>query len=138
MANLKNIKKGDKVILRLFSGAFSGVKEVEKADANYIYFETGKGKSKFSKKTGKMIEPAPKSERFASYIEEYDAKIAAAEAKKKQKKEETSKKPVKKVAAPKSAQKDPSESKAAPKKPVKKVVKRIVRKAAKEEVEELD
>lgn len=94
---IKDIKKGDKVILRLFTGAFSGVKEVEKADASNIYLTTGKGPSKFSKKTGKMIEPAPKSERFASYIEEYDEKIAKAEMDKKAK-ATSKKKPAKKVA----------------------------------------
>ena len=73
--DLKNVKKGDKVIMRLFTGAFSGVKEVEKADKDFIYFETRKGMSKFSKKTGKMVEPAPKNERFASYIEEYDEDV---------------------------------------------------------------
>ena len=84
MSNLKNIKKGDKVIMRLFTGAFSGAKVVEKADANFIYFTTGKGLSKFSKKTGKMLEPAPKNEAYANYIEEYDADVEAAEIAKKE------------------------------------------------------
>lgn len=84
MANLKNIKKGDKVIMRLFTGAFSGVKEVEKADKDYICFTTGKGMSKFSRKTGKMVEPAPKTEAYANYIEEYDEDIAAEEIAKKE------------------------------------------------------
>ena len=84
MANLKNIKKGDKVIMRLFTGAFSGVKVVEKADANFIYFTTGKGMSKFSRKTGKMIDPAPKTEAYANYIEEYDADVEAEEVAKKE------------------------------------------------------
>ena len=83
MADLSNIKKGDKVIMRLFTGAYSGVKEVEKADKSYISFTTKKGESKFSRKTGKMVEPAPKSERFANFIEPYDPKVEAAEAKKK-------------------------------------------------------
>lgn len=74
-SNLKGIKKGDKVIMRLFTGAFSGVKEVEKADKEFIYFTTGKGLSKFSKKTGKMVEPAPKSEKYANFIEEYDQDV---------------------------------------------------------------
>ena len=85
MANLKSIKKGDKVIMRLFTGAFSGVKEVEKADKEYIYFTTGKGMSKFSRKTGKMVEPAPKNEAYANYIEEYDEDVAVEEAAKKEK-----------------------------------------------------
>lgn len=85
MANLKNVKKGDKVIMRLFTGAFSGVKEVEKADKDFIYFTTGKGMSKFSRKTGKMLEPAPKNETYANYIEEYDAGVEAEEVAKKEK-----------------------------------------------------
>ena len=85
MADLKSIKKGDKVIMRLFTGAFSGVKEVEKADKEYIYFTTGKGMSKFSRKTGKMVEPAPKNEVYANYIEEYDEDVAVEEAAKKEK-----------------------------------------------------
>ena len=99
MSDLANIKKGDKVIMRLFTGAFSGVKEVEKADKSYIYFTTGKGMSKFSKKTGKMVDPAPKSERFANYVEEYDEKVAKAEEKKKAQRGKATKeeKPVKKV-----------------------------------------
>lgn len=84
MANLKNVKKGDKVIMRLFTGAFSGVKVVEKADANFIYFTTGKGMSKFSRKTGKMVDPAPKNETYANFIEEYDADVEAEEVAKKE------------------------------------------------------
>ena len=100
MSGLSGLKKGDKVIMRLFTGAFSGVKEIEKADKSYIYFTTGKGMSKFSKKTGKMVDPAPKNERFANFIEEYDEKVAKAEEKKKAqrgKKVTEEKKPVKKV-----------------------------------------
>lgn len=118
MADLKNIKKGDKVIMRLFTGAFSGVKEVEKVDKTGIYFTTGKGLSKFSIKTGKMVDPAPKSERFANYIEEYDEKVAKAEAKKK---------------LAKANKKAAKEEEPAPKKKVKKVAKR----KSQEDVEEL-
>ena len=58
MANLKNIKKGDKVILRLFTGAFVGAKVVEKADAKQIGFTNVKGvKMIFDKATGKQISP---------------------------------------------------------------------------------
>lgn len=118
MADLKGIKKGDKVIMRLFTGAFSGVKEVEKVDKTGIYFTTGKGMSKFSIKTGKMVDPAPKSERFANYIEEYDEKVAKAEAKKK---------------LAKATKKATKEEEPAPKKKVKKVAKR----KSQEDVEEL-
>ena len=106
MANLKNIKKGDKVIMRLFTGAFSGVKEVEKADKDFIYFTTGKGMSKFSRKTGKMVEPAPKTEAYAKYIEEYDAEVEAEEVAKKEKaRKERAKKLAKEKAAAKSVKK---------------------------------
>lgn len=118
MADLKNIKKGDKVIMRLFTGAFSGVKEVEKVDKTGIYFTTGKGLSKFSIKTGKMVDPAPKNERFANYIEEYDEKVAKAEEKKK---------------AGKGKAKAAKEEEPAPKPKKKKVVKR----KSQEDVEEL-
>lgn len=83
--SLANVKKGDKVIMRLFTGAFSGVKEIEKADKNFIYFTTAKGMSKFSRKTGKMLEPAPKNETYANYIEEYDEDVEAEEMAKKEK-----------------------------------------------------
>ena len=66
--NLSNVKKGDKVILYLFTGLACSVKEVLKADKNTITIETNRGPSVFSRKTGKMIEPEVKSERFASYI----------------------------------------------------------------------
>lgn len=101
--SLANVKKGDKVIMRLFTGAFSGVKEVEKADKNFIYFTTGKGMSKFSRKTGKMVEPAPKNETYANYIEEYDEDVEAEEMAKKEKArtERTKKKKAEKAASKK-------------------------------------
>lgn len=106
MADLKNIKKGDKVIMRLFTGAFSGVKEVEKADKDFIYFTTGKGMSKFSRKTGKMVDPAPKNETYANYIEEYDEDVEAEEVAKKEKaRQERAKKLAKEKAAAKAEKK---------------------------------
>lgn len=87
MADLKSIKKGDKVMLRLFTGAFVEAKEVEMADKNRIGFTNKKGiKMVFDKATGKQTQPEPKSERFASYVEPYDAKVEAAEIEKKVKK----------------------------------------------------
>lgn len=117
MADLKGIKKGDKVIMRLFTGAFSGVKEVEKVDKTGIYITTRKGLSKFDIKTGKMVDPAPKNERYANYIEEFNEKVAKAEAKKKlskkaDKEEEPAPKKkasVKKVAKKKKSQEDMEE-----------------------------
>lgn len=148
MANaLANIKKGDKVIMRLFTGAFSGVKEVEKADKSFIYFTTGKGMSKFSKKTGKMIDPAPKSERFANYIEEFDADVAKAEETKKSKslKKAAKAKAVKAEAKAKATEEEleededdleEEEEEEAPKKKAAKKIKKVVKKAAKKVVED--
>ena len=120
MADLKNIKKGDKVIMRLFTGAFSGVKEVEKVDKTGIYLTTKKGMSKFDIKSGKMVEPAPKSERYANYIEEYDEEAAKAGEKKR------------------SGKSDKAEEKQEEKKPVKKAKKVVKKKATENDVEELD
>lgn len=94
MANLKSIKKGDKVMLRMFTGAFVEAKEVEMADKSRIGFTNKKGvKMVFDKTTGKQVQPEPKSEKFANYIEEYDAEIEAAEiAKKANKKPKATKK----------------------------------------------
>lgn len=150
MANLKNIKKGDKVIMRLFTGAFSGVKEVEKADKDFIYFTTGKGMSKFSRKTGKMVDPAPKSEAYANYIEEYDPDVEAEEVAKKEEARMKRSENAKKEKAAAKAEKKKKKSKPEPEEidededeeeeeapaPKKKVAKKAVKKAAKKSVEE--
>ena len=100
MANLKNIKKGDKVILRLFTGAFVGAKVVEKADAKQIGFTNVKGvKMIFDKATGKQISPEPKKPQFASYLDLYDEKVEKEEAAKKVRKPKEDKKKAK-VTAP--------------------------------------
>lgn len=93
MADLKGIKKGDKVILRLFTGAFVGAKVVEMADAKKIGFTKLNGvKMVFDKETGKQMIPEPKKPRFASYIEVYDEKVEAAEAAKKSSKKKSKEK----------------------------------------------
>ena len=72
MANLKSIKKGDKVILRMFTGAYVEAKEVEKADAKSLSFTNKKGiEMKFDKATGKQISPEPKKPVYANYVEEW-------------------------------------------------------------------
>ena len=84
MADLKSIKKGDKVMLRMFTGAFVETKEVEMADKTRIGFTNKKGvKMVFDKATGKQITPEPKSEKFANYLETYDAEVEAKELAKK-------------------------------------------------------
>lgn len=99
--SLANLKKGDTVILHMFTGIAVGVKEVLAADKTTVTLETRVGKAKFSKKTGKQVEPKAKSERFANYITEDDGSYQPAEKsapKKKSKKDEV-KKPAKKVKA---------------------------------------
>ena len=104
MANLKNIKKGDKVILRLFTGAFVEANTVEMADAKKIGFTNKKGiKMVFDKATGKQIAPEPKSERFASYLDDWDEKTEQEELAKKNKPKE--KKADKKAEKPSKAKK---------------------------------
>lgn len=95
--SLTSLKKGDTVILHMFTGIAVGVKEVLAADKTTVTLETRVGKAKFSKKTGKQVEPKAKSERFANYITEDDGSYQPAEKsapKKKSKKDEV-KKPTK-------------------------------------------
>lgn len=78
MANLKSIKKGDKVIMRMFTGAFVDVKVVEMADAKKIGFTNKNGvKMVFDKATGKQITPEPKNPKYANFLDEYDEKVEA-------------------------------------------------------------
>lgn len=70
--SLANLKKGDTVILHMFTGIAVGVKEVLAADKSTVTLETRIGKAKFSRKTGKQIEPKAKQDRFANYITEDD------------------------------------------------------------------
>lgn len=91
MSNLASLKKGDTVILHMFTGIAVGVKEVIAADKNTVTLETRIGEAKFSRKTGKQVEPKAKKERFANYITEDDGSyeptgIMAERSKKKSKK----------------------------------------------------
>lgn len=70
--SLANLKKGDTVILHMFTGIAVGIKEVLAADKNTVTLETRIGKAKFSRKTGKQVEPKAKQDRFANYITEDD------------------------------------------------------------------
>lgn len=70
--SLTSLKKGDTVILHMFTGIAVGVKEILAADKSTVTLETRSGEAKFSRKTGKQVEPPAKSERFANYITEDD------------------------------------------------------------------
>lgn len=93
--SLANLKKGDTVILHMFTGIAVGVKEVLAADKNTVTLETRIGKAKFSRKTGKQVEPKAKQDRFANYITEddgsYEPSGAQTKSKKKSKKNEDKK-----------------------------------------------
>ena len=63
------MKKGDKVILCMFTGLKAGIKEIVKADKKTVVILDNKGKELvFDAKTLKQISPAPKAERWANYI----------------------------------------------------------------------
>lgn len=81
--SLTNLKKGDTVILHMFTGIAVGVKEIIAANKTTITIETAKGKTTFSRKTGKQIEPEAKQERFANYITEDDGSFVPAKKRKK-------------------------------------------------------
>ena len=94
MASLKSLKKGDKVILRVFTGAYSSTKVVQMADANRVGIVSNSGiRMTFSKETGKQLTPAPKNVKFASYIDDWSAEVEKEEC---QKKAKRTKKPTKK------------------------------------------
>lgn len=102
--SLANLKKGDTVILHMFTGIAVGVKEVLAADKNTVTLETRIGKAKFSRKTGKQVEPKAKQDRFANYITEDDGSYEpsgaqAKTSKKKSKKNEDKKSKTKAKAA---------------------------------------
>ena len=124
MANLKSIKKGDKVMLRMFTGAFVEAKVVEMADAKKIGFTNKNGvKMVFDKETGKQITPEPKKPQFANYLEVYDADVEAAELAKKKNK------PAKKKA---------EKTQAAEEKPAKKTAKKKAKPVEEPEEDDID
>ena len=112
MAELKSIKKGDKVLLRMFTGAFVEAKTVEMADAKKIGFTNKAGvKMVFDKATGKQILPEPKKPQFANFLTEYDEDVEAEALAKKNKPKKSKAATPKKAAkpAPKKSSKKPVE-----------------------------
>lgn len=77
--SLSNLKKGDTVILHMFTGIAVGVKEILAADKSTVTLETRVGSAKFSRKTGKQIEPPAKQDRFANFITEDDGSYEPAD-----------------------------------------------------------
>lgn len=107
--SLATIKKGDTVILHMFTGIAVAVKEVVDADKATITVETNKGLTKFSRKTSKQIEPEVSNERFANYLTEDDGSFVprhTGRPKKNKKAEEDEEvKPVKKTKSAKKTKK---------------------------------
>lgn len=85
------VKKGDTVILHMFTGVAVGVKEVIKADKKTFTIQTGKGDTVFDRKTGYQLEPECKSEKYRNYCTENDGSFK--EYRKKKKPAKKAKKP---------------------------------------------
>ena len=67
------MKKGDKVILHLFTGLATKVTEITATSKTTITIKNAKGEDLvFDKKTLKQIDPAPKKPCYANYITEDD------------------------------------------------------------------
>lgn len=91
MANnveIMKAKKGDTVLLCMFTGCKTGIKEIIACDKSTITLNTRRGEMVFDRKTGKQIEPMPKNERFASYVVVDDGTFVPAARKKKKAKPE--------------------------------------------------
>lgn len=98
--SLKNVKKGDKVILKGFTGIKLGVFTVEKAtDKSITILKKDGSKMIFDKKTGKQQNVEEGKEKYANSIMKDDGSYVApnrAGAKKKKSKKTEEEKPAKK------------------------------------------
>ena len=87
------LKKGDKVILHMFTGCPTGVKEVTAVTKETITIATAKGEMTFDRKSGKQIDPEPRQERYANFITEDDGSFVPHTRKKAAKPAKPKKKP---------------------------------------------
>lgn len=117
------LKKGDKVILHMFTGCPTAVKEIIAADKTTVTIETAKGEMTFNRKTGKQVEPEPSAERYANFITEDDGSFVPPQEKAKKAKKTKAKAPKTSTAE----EEDEAEEEEAPKK-AKKPSKKPVRK----------
>lgn len=96
--SLTNLKKGDKVILHLFTGIAVNCTEIVSCDNKSITIAKKDGtKAKFSRKTGKQTDPEAKNARFANYITEDDGSFDPSKTGRKPKDKKVEKAPAKKV-----------------------------------------
>ena len=71
--SLKNLKKGDKVIMKAFTGMALGVFTIAKATDKNITIQKSSGELRvFSRKTGKQLNVEEGKERYANSIVEDD------------------------------------------------------------------
>lgn len=122
-----NVKKGDTVILHMFTGIPVGVKQVVKADKNTFTLATRKGDTVFEKKTGYQIEPECKSDRYRNYCTEDDGSF---EDYRKSKAAKPAKKTSKKASTKKTKVEEEDDEEDEDERPAKKSPKKSVKKAA--------
>lgn len=122
-----NVKKGDTVILHMFTGIPVGVKQVIKADKNTFTLATRKGNTVFDKKTGYQIEPECKSDRYRNYCTEDDGSF---EDYRKGKATKPAKKTAKKTSTKKAKVEEEDDEEPEEERPAKKSPKKSVKKAA--------
>lgn len=119
MANNVSIakaKKGDTVMLCMFTGCKTGPKEVVACDKSTVTVVTWHGEVTFDRKTGKQIEPMPKNERYASFITVDDGTFVHPSKKKDKKKTKATKKKVAKKQSKPEVDEEVDEEEETPKK----------------------
>lgn len=146
MSTLAKVKKGETVMLCVFTGMKIGPKEVTACDKSTITIHhNGKGDMTFERNTGKLIKPLPKNPKFSSFILEDDGTFVRPTRKgsKNKVKEEVKEEPVKKSKKPvkkskKKAKPEPEEveEEEAPAKKVKKATKKPIPKI--EEIKKIE
>ena len=112
MSTLAKVKKGETVMLCVFTGMKIGPKEVTTCDKSTITIHhKKKGDMTFSRKTGKLIKPLPENPKFSSFIVEDDGTFVRPTRKgsKNKVKEEVKEEPVKKTKKTKKTKPEPEE-----------------------------
>ena len=130
-----NVKKGDTVILHMFTGIPVGVKQVVKADKKTFTIVTGKGDTVFDKKTGYQLEPECKSDKYRNYCTEDDGSF---EDYRKGKATKPAKKTAKKTSTKKAKVEEEDDEEDEEERPAKKTSKESTKKAAPKKSKKVD
>ena len=133
-----NVKKGDTVILHMFTGIPVGVKQVIKADKKTFTIVTGKGDTVFDKKTGYQLEPECKSDKYRNYCTEDDGSFEEYRQGRAAKPKKSSKKVNSKKAKVEEEDEEDEEERPAKKKSSKKPAKKAAPKKSKKVDDDLD